>query len=211
MDKALLIRDICALLLDDKREDCIESAMKHYPFVDSSPQKRQYSKYQMCKVFLRDGFIDRYSGDKLLFPGMIKILTIEFPDIFRYHRNWKMSDTHMIYWDLCPTVDHLIPVARGGQDNESNWVTTSMIRNSAKSNWTIEEIGWKLLDKGQLKDWDGLLHYFLELTNKNPEYEQDKYVYSWKWNLIRAMNKLENAAHNISVSPSLQKSNLKDV
>lgn len=195
MDKALLIKDICSLLLDDKRKDCIDFAKEKYPFVNSSSQKRQYSRYQMCKIFLRDGFIDRYSGDKLLFPGLIKILTIEFPDIFKYHRNWKMSDTHMIYWDLCPTVDHLIPVARGGGDNYSNLITTSMIRNSAKSNWTIEEIGWKLFDKGKFEDWDGLVNYFLELTRKNPDYEQDKYVYSWKWNLQRAMKELKITAN----------------
>lgn len=191
MEKALLIKNICTWLLEDKRRDCIDLAMEKYPFVNNSSQKRQYSKYQMCKVFLRDGFIDRYSSDKLLFPGLIKILTIEFPDIFKYHRNWKMSDTHMVYWDLCPTVDHLIPVARGGEDNPSNWITTSMIRNSAKSNWTIEEIGWKLLNPGQLNEWDGLVHYFLELTEKNPDYEKDKYVREWKTSLIRAMRELK--------------------
>jgi hypothetical protein len=113
MNRALLIKDICELLLDNKRQDCIDLANESYPFVHLSLQKRQYSRYQMCKVFLRDGFLDRYTGDKLLFPGLIKILTIEFPNIFRYHRNWKMSDTHMIYWELFPTVDHLIPIARG--------------------------------------------------------------------------------------------------
>lgn len=192
MDRALLIQNLCGLLLDDKRQDCIDFANVNYPFINNLTQKRQYSKYQMCKVFLRDGFIDRYSGDKLLFPGLIKILTIEFPDIFKYHKNWKMSDTHMIYWDLFPTIDHLIPVARGGQDNESNWITTSMIRNSAKSNWTLEEIGWKLYDKGQLDNWNGLVNYFIDLTNKNPDYERDNYVSDWKVELLKAMNEMKN-------------------
>lgn len=192
MDKALLIKNLCGLLLDDKKQDCIEFANENYPFVDSLIQKRQYSRYQMCRVFLRDGFIDRYSGAKLLFPGLIKILTIEFPDIFKYHKNWKMSDTHMIYWDLFPTIDHLIPIALGGDDNESNWITTSMIRNSAKSNWTIEEIGWILHDKGQLDNWDGLIKYFIDLTNKNPEYEKDNYVSGWKTGLMKAINGMTN-------------------
>ncbi len=192
MDKALLIKNICELLLDEKRQDSIDFANENYPFNTRPPQKRQYSKFQMCKVFLRDGFIDRYSGDKLLFPGLIKIMTIEFPEIFKYHRNWKMSDTHMIYWDLFPTIDHLIPVARGGQDNFSNWITTSMIRNSAKSNWTLEEIGWNLHTTGQLDEWDGLVKCFLELTNKNPKYEEDNYVRDWKINLVRAMKERPN-------------------
>lgn len=188
MDKALLIKDLCELLLHNKRQYCIDFANENYPFVNNLIKKRQYSRYQMCRIFLRDGFIDRYSGDKLLFPGLIKILTIEFPDIFKYHKNWKMSDTHMIYWELFPTIDHLIPIARGGQDNESNWITTSMIRNSAKSNWTIEEIGWILHDKGKLENWDGLVNYFIDLTNKNPGYEKDNYVSIWKSSLLKAMN-----------------------
>ena len=192
MEKALLIKDICDLLLEDRMQDCIDVAKEKYPFVDSLPQKRQYSKHQMCKIFLRDGFIDRYTGDKLLFPGLIKILTIEFPDIFKYHINWKMSDTHMVYWDLCPTIDHLVPVARGGPNNDLNWITTSQVRNSAKSNWTIDEIGWKLYDKGELNNWNGLIHYFLDLTKKNPDYEQDKYVSNWKTALLRAKKDLEN-------------------
>lgn len=96
----------------------------------------------------------------------------------------------MIYWDLFPTIDHLIPITRGGLDNESNWITTSMIRNSAKSNWTIEEIGWKLHDKGQLDNWDGLVNYFIDLTNKDLNYEKDNYVKDWKHGLLKAMNEI---------------------
>lgn len=192
MEKALLIQKICGLLLEDKKQDCIDFANENYTFVDRLIQKREYSRYQMCRIFLRDGFIDRYSGDKLLFPGLIKILTIEFPDIFKYHRNWKMSETHMIYWELYPTIDHLIPIARGGKEDESNWITTSMIRNSAKSNWKIEEIGWTLYDKGQLENWDGLMQYFIDLTNKNPEYEKDNYVNGWKTGLLRAIKEMTN-------------------
>lgn len=181
MDKAFLIKMICELLLNNKKQDCIDFAEENYPFVGNKLKKRQYSKYQMCRVFLRDGFIDRYSGDKLLFPGLIKILSMEFPDIFKYHRNWKISDTHMIYWDLCPTIDHLIPITRGGQDIETNWITT----------WTVEELGWKIQDKGELDNWDGLIHYFIDLTNKNPNYEQDIYIYNWKFGLRKAMMELK--------------------
>lgn len=192
MDKALLIQNLCGLLLTEKKQECIDLIDNNYPFTDSKIQKRQYSRYQMCQVFLRDGFIDRYSGEKLLFPGLIKILTIEFPDIFRYHMNWKMSDTHMIYWELFPTIDHLIPIARGGQNIEQNLVTTSMMHNSAKSNWTIEEIGWTLHDKPELDNWDGLVKYFLDLVHKKPEYDKDNYVNSWKIALLRALNDISN-------------------
>jgi len=62
-----------------------------------------------------------------------------------------------------------------------------MIRNSAKSNWTIEEIGWELHNKGELKNWDGLVSFFLELIDKNPDYEKDSYILNWKLGLLPAM------------------------
>jgi len=193
MDKGLLIKEICTLLINDKKQEGIDLAKSKYPFEQRNINGRNYTKTQMCKIFLRDGFIDRYSGERLLFPGLIKILTIEFPQIFKYHKHWKTSETHMIYWELFPTIDHIIPVARGGEDNEDNWVTTSMVRNSAKANWTLEEIGWSLKRPGKLKNWDGLIKYFIDLTYKNSEYEIDNYVRSWKSALILARKEMKNA------------------
>ena len=72
-----------------------------------------------------------------------------------------MSECHLAYWQLFPTVDHIISVARGGAGEESNWVCTSQLRNSAKSNWLLEELGWQLHEPGDLKEWDGLLKWFI--------------------------------------------------
>jgi HNH endonuclease len=52
------------------------------------------------------------------------------------------------FWEVGATIDHVVPVTRGGADDESNWVTTSMARNSAKMNWTLEELGWTLHPPG---------------------------------------------------------------
>ena len=192
MDKALIIKTFANSCQDDKKKDCIDLAMTHYPFANNSTSKRQYSRYQMCRVFLRDGFIDRCSGDKLLFLGIIMLLSFEFPEIFKYHTNWKMSEISMVYQELFTTIDHFVPVARGGKDEESNWITTSMVLNSAKSNWTIEELGWKLYNKGELEVWDGLINCFLELTNKNPLYEKGNYISELKKALLKAKNTMSN-------------------
>jgi hypothetical protein len=60
MDKASIIKNLCELLLDDRKKDCIDFAMAHYPFANNAISKRKYSRYQMCKVFLRDGFLESY-------------------------------------------------------------------------------------------------------------------------------------------------------
>lgn len=178
-DKSEIIKQICNFLVKDQREDAVRFSKEFYPFTQPSPRSRVYTELQMCQIFIRDGFIDRYSGERLLFPGIIRLLSEEFPDIFRYHKNWKMTETHIIYWEMMPTIDHVIPVSRGGIDSEENWVTTSMNRNSAKSNWTLEELNWKLHDPGSLSDWDGLTDTFLCLVEKYPKYLNNRYIRTW--------------------------------
>lgn len=98
------------------------------------------------------------------------------PSEFPFHPNWKMSETHMIYRELFPTIDHVVPVARGGADDESNWVTTSMLRNAAKSNWTLEEVGWTLVPAGDLLQWDGLLGWFIDYLKQDSRWLDDRYI-----------------------------------
>jgi hypothetical protein len=62
-----------------------------------------------------------------------------------------------------------------------------MVRNSAKSNWKLEELNWKFYDKGQLSNWEGLINYFIELSNKNRDYKKS-YIRQWKVALQRAKN-----------------------
>lgn len=192
MSKAEIIKSVAELLLNNRKEEAIKISNDNYPFDFKENAGRKYTKTDSCKVFLKDGFIDRYTGEQLLFPGFIKILSLELPDIFKYHSNWKMSETHIIYWEMFPTVDHIIPVARGGDDEEHNWVTTSMIINSAKSNWTIEELNWTIHERGNLNNWDGLSSIFLQLVDENPEYvNKDKSILQWKNALIKAKKELK--------------------
>lgn len=50
----------------------------------------------------------------------------------------------------------------------------------------IEELGWKLHDKGLLENWDGLINCFMDLSTKNSVYENDKYICDWKIALLKA-------------------------
>lgn len=130
-------------------------------------------------MFLRDGFIDRYSGKRLVNPGILKCITFFFPEEFPYHPHWKMSHCHNAYWELLPTVDHIIPIARGGSDSPENWVTTSMLNNSIKSNWTLEELRWNVCACGNLSEWDGLTNKLLQLANAIPDILSDPYIQRW--------------------------------
>jgi len=150
-----------------------------YPFCPPDKAGRQYSYYQKMKMFIRDGFIDRYSGEKMVFPPVLRLLSKLMPEDLPFQKNWKMSECHLAYWQLLPTVDHIVPVSRGGVDDESNWVCTSQLRNSAKSNWLLEELGWQLHEPGNFSKWDGLVNWFIAYTIDNPQILEDGYIRSW--------------------------------
>jgi hypothetical protein len=170
---------ICAALSSGHREHAIAVLHREYPFAPVPATRRAYTPLESTRVFVRDGFIDRYSGIRLVFPAALRAISIELPVDFPYHPNWRTEDTHPAFWELSATLDHVIPVTRGGADDESNWVTTSMARNSAKSNGTLEEIGWSLHPLGDMKQWDGLLGWFVEYATAHPHVVASAYMRSW--------------------------------
>jgi hypothetical protein len=156
-----------------------ETLRVEYPFVAVTRQERRYTKRESLSVFRRDGFIDRYSGQRLMFPGLLRLLSGLLPKEFPFHPNWKMAETHPAYWELFPTIDHVVPVSRGGSDRDGNWVTTSMLRNAAKASWTLEELGWSLCPAGSLADWDGLTALFVDFVESDRSVLRDVYLQRW--------------------------------
>lgn len=191
--KGEIIEDVLYQLLKGNREECRRIVNEKYPFVPPAPKDeqvktRRYTPVQMTKIFLRDGFIDRYSGEKLLFPGIFRVMSVELTDLFPAHSNWKMTETHIVYWELFATIDHIHPVTKGGTDAENNLVTTSMLKNMAKSNYSLDEIGWTLKEPGKLGEWDGLTGIFTDLLNANPELRKIQYIRTWEKALYKCIN-----------------------
>ena len=168
MDKSAAIAAVCAALSGERRDEAASVACRAYPFAPEKVARREYGPVESTRVFVRDGFIDRYTGERLIFPPVLRLLSSAMPAEFPFHPNWKTTLTHPAYWELGATIDDLVPVSRGGADDESNWVTTSMARNSTKLLWTIEEIGWRLHPPGDVWVWDGMLGWFLDYTAAHP-------------------------------------------
>ena len=167
-DKAEVLRQV-AILLHNKNFVLAEKMVNEkYPFTPIESSGRNYTVKQMVTQFFNDGFIDRYSGKRLVNPGILRIMSEMLPEAFPYQAHWKTDECHMADWDLQPTVDHIYPVSLGGKDTSENWATTSMVNNSIKNNFTLEQLGWTLKDKGDIQNWDGLSKIFLVIV------EQDK-------------------------------------
>ena len=187
-DRATTIRSVCLALRDGGAVAASDMLRAEYPFIPITPEGRRYTERQSYQVFARDGFIDRYWGQRLVFPGVLRLLSRLLPREFPFHSNWKMAETHPAYWELFPTIDHIVPLTRGGPDSEVNWVTTSMLRNAMKANWTLAELGWDLQPPGLLSEWDGLIGFFLEFVDADNSLLEDAYLRRWHRAAVRGQS-----------------------
>ena len=158
-----------------------------YPFEPFTNAGRRYTAALSTRVFVRDGFIDRYTGKRLIFPGTLRLLSEMFPTEFPFHNNWRTDVCHFAFYELFPTIDHVHPVSRGGADQEGNLVSTSMVKNAAKANFTLEELGWQLFPPGNLALWDGLMGWFVRQAPQIPAAALSPYIRRWADAATRAM------------------------
>lgn len=179
MNKSEFFSEVSNLLLKDNKEKARETIINKYPHTVKQIKKRRYSNLIKMKHFFNDGFIDRYTGEKLINPGLFKVLSTYFPEEFPYDAHWSTTKTHNSYWVMFPTIDHIVPIARGGEDCDSNRVTTTMKNNLIKDNYTLEEIGWKLYPQGSIEQWDGLTEIFIKIVEKDEALLKDKYIENW--------------------------------
>ena len=153
----------------------------------STVTKRQYTAFESTCLFIADGFIDRYDGERLVFPGVLRLLSDIFPKDFPYHPNWKSGACHQWYWELFPTVDHIVPVTLAGLDEPENWVTTSMFNNLTKSNSTLNDLGWSIVPRGDFGKWDGLINWFVKYLGNNPSRLKKSYINNWYKAAVKAL------------------------
>lgn len=95
-----IIASACEALSSTGKEAAGSVISTEYPHQEVSNAGRKYNEFQSTEIFLRDGFIDRFSGEKLIFPPVFRLLSQELPEEFPFHPNWKMSECHIAYWKL---------------------------------------------------------------------------------------------------------------
>lgn len=165
--KADVLLEVCGALSWGGPRSARETLRAKYPFEPVEKIARRYSERQSMKLFMRDGFIDRYTRTRLVNSGVLRLLHVVLGVDFPTHSNWKVSESHPAFWELFPTVDHVVAVSRRGTDDESNWVTASMLSNKAKDQWTVDQLGRKLHPPGAVEEWDGLSRWLVDYLDKN--------------------------------------------
>jgi hypothetical protein len=180
-----IVSAACALLSKGDAKGAAVLLAGGHPSERVEVTPRAHTATEALRVFQRDGFIDRYSGNRLMFPGVLQVLSVHLP-VALPQPNWRGSETHFAYWELFPTINHVLPVTRGGVDAPDNWVTTSMLRHSAKAGWTLEELGWRLQAPGDMAEWDGLQSWFMSHLDRSPKLMESRALRGWYQAVIAA-------------------------
>lgn len=173
------VAETCAALTAGDATQAAEVIRTKYPHVKPLKKRKTFTRREQIALFMRDGFIDRYSGERLIFPGVLCVLSATLPEVFPCQANWKTDETHQAWWDLFPSIDHIAPLAFGGTNDDDNLVCTSMKRNMAKSTSTLEQIGWTIHPPGKLADWDGLSAWFINYVDDNPSLLLNNDINNW--------------------------------
>ncbi|MEQ8266350.1 hypothetical protein [Parvibaculum sp.] len=180
MERAETIIRVCNALDSGDMKAARSIARAEWPFEPVIAKPRKMSGRQLMAIWQRDGFVDRYFGTRLIYPGALRLLARLMPEEFPYHRNGRADCCHFVHWELYPSHDHVVPLARGGVDGPDNVVTTSMLRNQVKANWLLDEIGWSLQPPGNIREWDGLTRWFLGAVERYADVlAQDSGLKKW--------------------------------
>jgi hypothetical protein len=190
--KADIINDICTAISSGDKDVALKTIIDQYPFEKYLVSKGKPPKDVMFSVFRRDHFIDRYTGNKLVFIPSLRIISREFPDEFPFDPHGKMTKCHIAFWELIPTLDHLLPLSRGGTNDVGNLITTSMVINSKKAGWGLEDLYWeKPIAINPEEKWDGLVGWFQEYIKSHIDLLNESYFKTWH-RIVRNAKSLRN-------------------
>lgn len=95
--KAAVLADVCAALSGNQPDEAVAILRERYPFVPLVNVGRRYSVRQMLAAFIHDGFVDRYSGERLVCAAALRLISKRLPDQFPFQVNWRTDACHFAF------------------------------------------------------------------------------------------------------------------
>lgn len=128
-------------------------------------QRSGHDSYKKA-VFESSRYTCCYCNRKTIDLEVLKAISRAIPDAFPYHKNWKFSESHILYWVYSTSLEHVIPLALGGKNDPSNMRASCYLCNDAKSDISLEDLGWEIsTDADNANHWSGLTEYLPQLQN----------------------------------------------
>ena len=172
------ISRICTALTSGDVETAAGIAERELATPTGFTDHLQYTAKEQTRLFLRDGFTDRFSGDRVVFPPVLLLVSLHLKRHFPYHPKLLPPECHPMYWDLEPTIVQVTADIQGHlpRPSDPNWVTTSIRRAAIKGDQDARSLGWALYPAGDLTKWDGLLPWFVAFAERTNTFESQDFL-----------------------------------
>ena len=117
----------------------------------------------IAMAYARDRYQCRYCGKRLILTPVLRLLSRLYPEQFPYHPNWKVDSTHPAFILQSATIDHITPIAAGGNPVAiTNLATACWSCNRRKGDLDLSELRWELKSPAD-ESWRGLTELFRPL------------------------------------------------
>jgi 5-methylcytosine-specific restriction endonuclease McrA len=155
----VLARVVQARLRQDTATAAAEIAAIAFTLPERTPE-RWPAMSVIAAVYARDRYHCRYCGERVILTAVLRLVARLYPDQFPYHRNWKADATHPAFIARSATLDHVHPIALGGDPLAvDNLVTACWGCNRRKGDLDLDQLGWQLLPPPHTT-WAGLTDLF---------------------------------------------------
>ncbi|WP_455231435.1 HNH endonuclease [Geopseudomonas aromaticivorans] len=135
---------------------------RHIPTAPPTLPKEQRIKVRMpnsaekLHIHARDGYHCRFCGIPVIRREVRQLIAAAYPDVLPWGST--NDSQHAAFQAMWAQYDHVLPHARGGNNDIENVVLTCSACNFGRMSYTLEEVG--LLDPRQREprrsSWDGL-------------------------------------------------------
>jgi 5-methylcytosine-specific restriction endonuclease McrA len=159
--------DVLARIINARIEGDEEAALAEMTRYHFLPPERTTGRWpatsMIASVYARDRYQCRYCGERVILTAVMRLVSRLYPELFPYHPNWRADSTHPAFVSRSATLDHLQPIADGGDPTDpANLVTACWGCNRRKGDLRLDELGWSLLDPS-IPSWQGLTELFRPL------------------------------------------------
>lgn len=125
--------------------------------------RRTPSVRKLAGIYDRDRYQCRYCGAKTVLIPVMRLIAAAYPLEFPYHRHGKAGVTHPAFDFSSASLDHVIPVTRGGDAlDDDNIVTACWVCNRVKGSFPLDVLRWTLRAPAD-DTWRGLADLYPRL------------------------------------------------
>ncbi|HZN73546.1 MAG TPA: HNH endonuclease [Micromonosporaceae bacterium] len=159
--------DALARIINARIEGDQAAALAEMNQIRFLPPKRKAERWPamsvIAGVYTRDRYQCRYCGERVILTAVMRLVSRLYSDLFPYHPNWKADLTHPAFVSRSATLDHVHPIADGGDPlDPANLVTACWGCNRRKGDLRLDELGWSLIEPS-IPSWQGLTELFRPL------------------------------------------------